>query len=456
MALTSLRLTGFKCFADSGDVRVAPLTVVVGRNSSGKSSLIQSLLLLKQTIESPAYGNTINFKGPYYEAGGYKEVVHHHNTAQSMTIEFGFRFLPITPADAYLHLLKGSPSDDPSCEIGVVRLKISPIESYSAQIKEIEIHVEGGPDFSLDYVQPPDKTPGKWLIKSPQTPRFVGVSGLSPFGSSMFPTIWAERQVQNQESHVPESGDAFVGNLFLGNLDVILRNIRLMGPFRDRPKRRYEFSGGDFSDLGLAGENTIDALIADTKNNKNTHSAIVKWLKEAKLATGFSLVPSTDPGSYQVQFKIGPTEANFADVGFGLSQVLPVLVQGLRTPKHAMFICQQPELHLHPDGAVALADFFVSLVNQDKQVFVETHSEHLLLGIRRILAEEKNKEKPLITKDQVSLLYVDDSKPGESTVRPLELDEDMNVVNWPEGFMDQATQELLKIWGAAQGEDDSE
>jgi predicted ATPase len=96
------------------------------------------------------------------------------------------------------------------------------------------------------------------------------------------------------------------------------------------------------------------------------------------------------------------------------------------------------------------------LVNQNRQVFVETHSEHLLLGIRRILAEEKSKKDPLITRDRVSLLYVDDSNPGTSTVRPLELDEDMNVVNWPKGFMDQDTEERLRIMAAAMGETDSE
>ena len=247
--------------------------------------------------------------------------------------------------------------------------------------------------------------------------------------------------------------------LILRYLEEFLTDSRALGPLRNKPERRYEFAGKDFSDIGLAGERTIDALLADALSGKETMREISDWFETAGLATDFSLIQvnrPNEPMTYQVRFHIGQSEANYADVGFGLSQVLPVLVQGLRTPKHAMFICQQPELHLHPDGEVALADFFVSLVNQEKQVFVETHSEHLLLGIRRILAEERHKEKPLITRNQVSLLYVDDSKPGESTVRPLELDEDMNVKNWPEGFMDQSTEERLKIWGAALGEDDGE
>jgi predicted ATPase len=86
--ITSLRLKHFKCFQDSGDIPLAPLTVIFGRNNTGKSSILQSLLLLRQTLDSPEYGPRLDLRGLLYAAGTYADIVHQHRTKDKVVMAF--------------------------------------------------------------------------------------------------------------------------------------------------------------------------------------------------------------------------------------------------------------------------------------------------------------------------------------------------------------------------------
>lgn len=438
MPITSMRIENFKCFKDSSPFKLAPLTVLVGRNSSGKSSVIQPFLLLKQTLETRGFANTINLKGPFYDAGSFPDIAYQHRI--DAPIILGFRSSVVVPDE--VAVVGGVPvgsmrrSTDTS-----VSLTIETSDPYGPQVTQIKVEAGGRPPVDLVYVPPvkssQDAAPVEWALKDRQLHNGAAIGRLG----SMFPFIAHMRG--SDWSQLAENVIDY--NIALAHVEEVLRNLTAIGPFRTPPERRYEFAGKAFADVGLSGHATVDTLIADEISKRGTIQAISDWFAKSGLAKSMSLVPLGEPGAYQVRFKIGETDANYADVGFGFSQVLPVLVQGLRARSHTMFICQQPELHLHPDAQVALADFFISLAIARKQVIVETHSEHLILGIRRRLAQERASGKPQITPDDVSLLYVDDSDPHGSTVRQLELDEGMNIVNWPKGFMDEAIEERLKI-----------
>jgi hypothetical protein len=140
-------------------------------------------------------------------------------------------------------------------------------------------------------------------------------------------------------------------------------------------------------------------------------------------------------------------QANLVDVGFGLSQVLPVLVQGLLMTPGGIYLVQQPEIHLHPDAQAGLADFFLYLASRGVITVVETHSEYLLLRLRRRLAEGapplkgglSNEEdlQPLTT-DEVSVLLTGPGKDGDAVVSQLEIGDSFQFDNLPQGFMSQA------------------
>lgn len=85
---THVALSGFKCFEDTGAIPLRPLTLIFGKNNSGRSTILQSLLLLKQTVETPEYGPRLNTRGPLYQAGGFSDLVHGHRTARRSSFAF--------------------------------------------------------------------------------------------------------------------------------------------------------------------------------------------------------------------------------------------------------------------------------------------------------------------------------------------------------------------------------
>jgi len=161
---------------------------------------------------------------------------------------------------------------------------------------------------------------------------------------------------------------------------------------------------------------------------------------------------STSARIFEVRVRDMDSErwANFADVGFGIGQAFPVFVEGLRTPPRGTFIVQEPEIHLHPDAQVGMADFLVSLAKSGRHVIVETHSENLLLRFRRRILRRTRRGTGLASED-VSLLYVSKRPDGTSHVTPLPIDEMAQIKNWPKGFMEEATEERMAILQAMAG-----
>ncbi len=157
---------------------------------------------------------------------------------------------------------------------------------------------------------------------------------------------------------------------------------------------------------------------------------------------------------FEVDVKGAGATANLADVGFGISQVLPVLVQGLLMRPGGVYLVQQPEIHLHPDAQAGLADFFIYLASYGVITVVETHSEYLLLRIRRRLAEgappismglptERADIKPLAPSDVSILLTGSDAK--NPVVQQLQIGASFQFENLPVGFMSQALDDRVKL-----------
>ncbi|HEV2166526.1 MAG TPA: DUF3696 domain-containing protein, partial [Thermoplasmata archaeon] len=136
---------------------------------------------------------------------------------------------------------------------------------------------------------------------------------------------------------------------------------------------------------------------------------------------------------------------NIASMGEGVSQLIPILSAVLGSRDGSCVLVEQPELHLHPDLQARIADLFVDqVVNNRKQIILETHSEHLLLRVRRRVAEGT------LDPSQVAILYVD--RPGrESRVRSLPIDSDGHIGQWPEGFFEEGIEEAYRIASARSG-----
>ena len=371
--LTGLRLTNFKSWDDTGPVRLAPLTVFFGRNSSGKSSLIQSLLLMKQTAESLDPRQVLQLGGPetYADLGTYLDLVKNHNDHLDVGLTFNWQ------------------TAEP------VRLRRA-----SANSDALDADVFG---FFTEIAQESGVL-GEIIVERMQYS--IGADGERTVGMrhrrSEFYEVMSHGLNLRRRAKVPEYSPApikcywfpdaasavFQNADFLAELshqfDELMSSISYVGPLRDRPRRRYQWQGSSPTSVGPRGENTVAAILAArrqsrTVSNRRFEENLGYWLKYMGLIDRFAVVEiGSGTNLYELRVAVAgsPTSVSITDVGFGISQVLPVLVQVFYSPSETPVVLEQPEIHLHPAAQSALGDVLLGAVKDNgTQLIVETHSE---------------------------------------------------------------------------------
>ena len=423
--ITYLRVQNFKSWTDSREVKLAPLTGFFGTNSSGKSSLLQMLLLLKQTIgrdEVLFFGDEnslVNF-------GNFREVIHGHKEEELLELEFGCKFqkpLTITTlqeVDRYRQNYKFAPLD---------------IDSFTF---DTAIRKKGGV-LSIDYFS--------YTVGSEAIEKIRWKDGKLYYGNRQSSTI----RSANCYGYSSTERHEFLWTIFSA-FEKLFSDVYPLGPTRVQPKRSYHWEGEDPKSVGQSGEDMIDSLLNARVNQTTTpyegknvpiEERISAWLQEMDLAYSFSIKRSSTRGNrdYDVLIQKGPNSAKvtLADMGYGLSQFLPVLVLCYYVPVSSTVILEQPGIHLHPKVQSQLADLLIEVVIERKlQILVESHSEHLLNRLQRRIAEEK------IGVDQTALYFCRNDD-GVSNIEQLEMDEFGNIANWPQNFFGDEMGDLFAM-----------
>ncbi len=234
-----------------------------------------------------------------------------------------------------------------------------------------------------------------------------------------------------------------------------LESLVYLGPLRSYPERHYEFSGDTTEYVGQSGEYLPSILFQRPELvkqiNKDLERLKVKYqLKVSKLQYEEGSSPS-NVFSLRLVDTETKTDASLRDVGFGISQVLPIVAQSCLSEKKTLLI-EQPEIHLHPAHQAELGDIFIRSALREEQeqrntILLETHSENLILRILRRIRETNDNELPEgfppIRPEDVAILYV---QPGEKGVQVIEIPvtEDGEFARpWPEGFFDERVEELF-------------
>jgi predicted ATPase len=421
--ITTLRVENFKCFLDSGTIDIAPLTVIFGRNNVGKSTLIQSLLLLRQTLDAASSEPRLNLRGPLLSAGSFADLVHEHRTGRNVTITLG-----VEPRSGGARTVALEYSADEPRQPRLVSLTVSDAGAPFLEIKRgrgaggpYELHIDGerlGNEQESNFYFP---VHGLLPAVGPEPPR-IG----RPSERRQVARVRARETLQDLESH--------------------LEHLRALGPFRTPPQRRYEYQGYDRASIDSEGKNVVDALIDAVARRGGSQSQLVrevnKWLRRVG---DVQLMPIRRVARTQRLYELRLRNlksgrwANFADVGSGIGQAFPVIVEGLRTPRGGLFLVQEPEIHLHPDAQLAMGDLLLSLARDGRRVIAETHSENVLLRIRRRAVEGK------LDHSAVRILHVGVDADGNSAVAQLKMDELGQIAEWPAGFMEDATQERVAL-----------
>ena len=428
---TQLRLQGFKSWVDTGDLRLAPITGLFGANSSGKSSILQSLLLLKQTAASRDRNLSLHFGDDttLVNLGDYASIAHDHDTES--TISIGLSWNNERPRPSQLRL-----EDHSEVAFEVSFSARSSKEALSPIVDRFS-YALGGKD---------DRTT-------------VGLSRDSSDDSySFFSTPAGDHDPTDDDRDRDTAPINFYGFPFeirrtreYGSLALdcerqfhrLMSDIRYLGPLRAPPMRQYTWSGDSPRDTGYAGERTIHALLGarnqgtkrsphqDLDSGFRLERQVARWLQQLGLIHSFTVERLVEGRPYyEVNVKRTPSSPTvlLADVGFGVSQILPVLVICVMAPAHSTIILEQPEIHLHPAVQAGLADILIDAAKRRRvQIILESHSEHLLTRLQRRIAEET------ISNDEVALHFCENDG-SQSTVVELVVDEYGNISNWPNDF----------------------
>ena len=245
---------------------------------------------------------------------------------------------------------------------------------------------------------------------------------------------------------------SFLSRLVLA-FEELFHNIYYLGPLREYPHRSYVWAGERPQDVGRHGELAVSAMLAAQKQGKVISRGRRRWkqtveervatrLKELGVIESFELrTIAENRREYEVRVRHcpGAPEVLITDVGFGVSQILPVLVLCYYAPEDSTIILEQPEIHLHPLVQAGLADVFVDAIKHRKvQIILESHSEHLLRRLQRRIAEEK------LAADDAALYFVG-MKRGTSQLEKLELDRFGKIRNWPPDFFGDEMGDLLAM-----------
>lgn len=481
MRINSIRLENFKGISEPVTIPISPITLLFGANGSGKSTVLHAFLYLYELIVNDNPNpSCANLNGSKVELGGFKSLIHKHDLSRELTISVKLDVSdvilenPLSPTDEYILEESNLRVNEPS----ISEVELTFVVAYT---KDVGVYVK---EYNVDS----DTVIIGRIVQVPRVKDIGFIPGVEDFlntihgaygdgddvayyrdiigagfgidgSASVSLKGWTSALPinQNKLSFGSNGWDAFTawednplaGTLLAENifsqlmiepfklLENKLKEIIHLGPLRIVPERGYvpKTKPADWY-TGSAAWDRLAYSNSELKNNINL----------AFGSKGFnSAYQFLTDGAYR-NIKIEDENTNTrhepSALGVGISQVLPFVV-GACDPRVNTFFVEQPELHIHPKWQLIVADILIESIkgNSNKLIFVETHSEHLMLRllsrIRLIEGDEKYEESLKITPDELSVvcIYQNDGKPYYQD--QVVMDDGEFELEWPEGFFEE-------------------
>lgn len=451
--LTHLQIKNFKAWQDTGPINLAPLTVIFGANSAGKSSLGHLLLGLKQTALLTDRRRALHLgdANSPIDLGSFEDCLYGHDLKAKLEFSLGWRLPkpmeirdPLQHGEAYTGNRLRLNSILRAGSRGLPELESFGYELQSADgVAQLCVRhglQENGKAFL-------DVTPMKLIKKQ----------------GRVWPIELPEKFYRFSDVTLARYQNADALSQFPLELENMLAGLTHLGPLRQPPQRTYSWAGDTVPDVGARGEIAIPALLAATQAGRSLNRGykkprapfdkfIAAWLRDLGVIDSFR-VQALGKGRKEyevlVRARRGSPEVKLTDVGFGVSQVLPALVQAFYAPANSTVWMEQPEIHLHPQVQAELADAFISAVQayeggtpRNVQLIVESHSEHFLTRLQRRIAEG------VISPEHVAVYFARQSKDGLD-LEALKLDLYGDIENWPDNFFGDEMAEIAARTRAA-------
>ena len=370
--LTTIHLANFKCF-EQLDLECAPLNLLTGLNGMGKSSVIQALLVLRQSYESrELHEGHLVLAGARADLGAGVEVL--FEDAKTDSIEIGFN------------------STNDQLPMWTGRFEY-------ARTADLLTWPDRGEDYDSIFNE---------------------AAFVPPFGGNL---VYVKAERVGPRKTYPIS-------------DVLARR----GDLGDNGEFAWNYLASHQDELFSAN----DPRCAES-SSLWLIDIVDSWLQDVCPGSHIQLETVTDADAVIAGFSferpgdVATRRFRATNVGFGLSYVLPVIV-ALLMPKDTLCLIENPEAHLHPRGQTKLAELAVRAALAGVQVFVETHSDHFIDGVRIAVRES------LIKPDDVAIHYFE-RQGNQTVVKSPKVDSDGRLSEWPEGFFDQHGENLMKLLG---------
>lgn len=494
--LTNITLENFKAFQKLDNLKVKPITILCGTNSCGKSSILQSILLLKQTLESKKSNQNLLLNGSFVRLGYFQDVIFRKKIEKNMSFDFVFN----TKSELYSNKNGRRPPielllRDLIGDRGIVFNRNSEyIIDYKISLKAVDNQglVENEYSKSLGVTHICIKIFEK---NEPDDKSKIEIS-ITNIDEDLYEVKWTNLKTRfssHREAENP-NGSIKMRMQFENLLPIALRpenpteqrennfqNIRLVlhrindllqsffsnysyiGPLRQSHKDGFGFYfGDDITDIGNSGENAPFLFLKDKTNILKNHYFYNKkednFLEKANISLekafdewfalmgikGFGgTISNRNINLHLNASKFDNTRIDISQVGFGVSQMFPIVLEGLRMEKGNTLLLEQPEIHLHPNLQMQMADYFISLALSGKRVMAETHSDHIINRLVRRIVEDDY----LNLKDLIGIYFIKPSENG-SVYEEINIDNTKGITNWPIDFFDQAANEQLRIMQA--------
>ena len=446
--MDSITFRNFRCFREEQTARLAPLTLLVGENSTGKTSFLAMI----RALWDVAFRQRVpDFKQDPFDLGSFDEIAHFRGRSGSRSEAFtaGFEFTSESPpatTDATIG----------SCrfEADFGKMDTMPFPARRRLSREDhwieDLQTDGAKSLRLGMAG------SRWQIDLPEEPT-------TPDGTLAFnfiPIWYLLQRLGDKDAMfepVPLDGtdppDKKALEL-ISDLSMSIWHKRpplyASAPIRSKPRRTYDPSRtapdpeGDYIPMYLA-----NVFFQKKKTWPAIKSRLEDFGKAAGLFDEITIRPlgKRDSEPFQVQVRKGGARLkgprrNLIDVGYGVSQVLPLIAELLRPDTPPMFLLQQPEVHLHPSAQAALGSLFCQVARPGRQLIVETHSDHLLDRVRMDVRDGAAELKP----DDVSILFFE-RQDLDVRIHSLRIDEEGNILEAPDDYRNFFLEETARsLW----------
>ncbi len=394
MKIKSISFENYKAFSEQQTMQLKPITVLIGKNSSGKSSIAKLFTLLENSL-----------------MGDIDEPLLLKNNGVELGVEFDNLFFENNPAGIPL-IFKIVYENNIEIEIGLLKK----VDGYGLDVFQWK-YKDDTQKFALELT---DDGYLDTISKKIYNCEFQG----------FIPTKFIEKNT--------------VENLY-EKFKIEKIDVDYIGPFRILPERYFYLTGQtQFRDTGVTGENAYAMLgISKLQKDDKLFRSVGKWYKEHFDGWELKVDDREKAPLIQILLSKNETDVNLVDVGQGMNQALPLIVRANVTDRpDSMIILEQPELHLHPAAHGDLAELFAKSAKENHQTFIiETHSENILLRLRKLIVENDFG----LTKDDVVIYWLEEAELKGQELKEISIDEDGVLSDWPHGIFDEGLKEILEM-----------